>query len=82
MADASSRTDTSTVLDDNDKNQRMENGQLVAAAPSNSSDRSDRSDKPLDQKVIFSSFFLEFFCNHALIVNCSCYFSYHRPCDG
>ncbi|PAN15520.1 hypothetical protein GQ55_2G480500 [Panicum hallii var. hallii] len=52
MADASSRTDTSTVLDDNDKNQRMENGQLVAAAPSNSSDRSDRSDKPLDQKTL------------------------------
>jgi transcription factor TGA len=52
MADASSRTDTSTVLDDNDKNQRMENGQLLAAAPSNSSDRSDRSDKPLDQKTL------------------------------
>lgn len=30
----------------------MENGQIMAAAPSNSSDRSDRSDKPLDQKVI------------------------------
>ncbi|XP_004958748.1 transcription factor TGA2.2 isoform X1 [Setaria italica] len=60
MADASSRTDTSTVLDDNDKNQRirstkhlqMENGQIMAAAPSNSSDRSDRSDKPLDQKTL------------------------------
>ncbi|KAG2647681.1 transcription factor TGA2.1-like isoform X1 [Panicum virgatum] len=52
MADASSRTDTSTVLQDNDKNQRMENGQIVAAVPSNSSDRSDRSDKPLDQKTL------------------------------
>ncbi|KAK3126068.1 hypothetical protein QOZ80_7BG0613450 [Eleusine coracana subsp. coracana] len=51
MADASSRTDTSTVLDDNDKNQRMEHGQ-EAAMPSNSSDRSDRSDKPLDQKTL------------------------------
>jgi len=52
----------------------MENGQIVAAVPSNSSDRSDRSDKPLDQKVIFSSFFLKFPCNHALIVNCICDF--------
>ncbi|KAG2639179.1 transcription factor TGA2.1 isoform X1 [Panicum virgatum] len=52
MADASSRTDTSTVLEDNDKNRRMENGQIVAAVPSNSSDRSDRSDKPLDQKTL------------------------------
>ncbi|XP_066383413.1 transcription factor TGA2.1-like [Miscanthus floridulus] len=51
MADASSRTDTSIVLDDNDKNQRMENG-IVAVVPSNSSDRSDRSDKPLDQKTM------------------------------
>ncbi|XP_066398345.1 transcription factor TGA2.1 isoform X2 [Miscanthus floridulus] len=51
MADASSRTDTSIVLYDNDKNQRMENGS-GAAVPSNSSDRSDRSDKPLDQKTM------------------------------
>ncbi|KAL6896840.1 hypothetical protein ACP4OV_007412 [Aristida adscensionis] len=50
MADASSRTDTSTVLD-NDKNQRLENGQMEIM-PSNSSDRSDRSDKPLDQKTL------------------------------
>nr|WGO51572.1 TGACG-binding transcription factor 4 [Saccharum hybrid cultivar ROC22] len=51
MADASSRTDTSIVLDDSDKNQRMENGS-GAVVPSNSSDRSDRSDKPLDQKTM------------------------------
>ncbi|KAG0546401.1 hypothetical protein BDA96_02G444200 [Sorghum bicolor] len=51
MADASSRTDTSIVLDDIDKNQRMENGS-GAVLPSNSSDRSDRSDKPLDQKTM------------------------------
>uniref|UniRef100_A0A804QG73 Transcription factor TGA6 n=1 Tax=Zea mays TaxID=4577 RepID=A0A804QG73_MAIZE len=51
MADASSRTDTSIVLDDNDKNHRMENGS-GAVVPSNSSDRSDRSDKPLDQKTM------------------------------
>ncbi|CAD6222417.1 unnamed protein product [Miscanthus lutarioriparius] len=51
MADASSRTDTSIVLDDNDKNQGMENGS-GAVVPSNSSDRSDRSDKPLDQKTM------------------------------
>jgi transcription factor TGA len=31
----------------------MEHGQIEAVMPSNSSDRSDRSDKPLDQKVIF-----------------------------
>ncbi|NP_001141940.1 transcription factor TGA2.2 isoform X1 [Zea mays] len=53
MADASSRTDTSTVLDMDDKNQRLENGQSGAMAlASNSSDRSDRSDKPMDQKVL------------------------------
>ncbi|CAL4930711.1 unnamed protein product [Urochloa decumbens] len=48
MADASSRTDTSMVVDTDDKNQR--NGAIVMA--SNSSDRSDRSDKPMDQKVL------------------------------
>nr|CAB3500995.1 unnamed protein product [Digitaria exilis] len=53
MADASSRTDTSTVLDTDDKNQRLENGQSGAIVmASNSSDRSDRSDKPMDQKVL------------------------------
>jgi transcription factor TGA len=51
MADASSRTDTSTVLDTDDKNQ-MVDGQSGAIVPSNSSDRSDRSDKPMDQKVL------------------------------
>ena len=60
----------------------MENGQIVAAVPSNSSDRSDRSDKPLDQKVIFSSVFIKFFCNNGLTVNCISHFSYRRPCDG
>uniref|UniRef100_A0A0A9A1R0 DOG1 domain-containing protein n=2 Tax=Arundo donax TaxID=35708 RepID=A0A0A9A1R0_ARUDO len=48
MADAS-WTDTSTVLDNDDKNQRLENGQSEAIMPSNSS---DRSDKPLDQKTL------------------------------
>ncbi|KAL6648251.1 hypothetical protein ACP70R_012475 [Stipagrostis hirtigluma subsp. patula] len=52
MADASSRTDTSTVVDTDDKNQRLENGQSGAIMASNSSDRSDRSDKPMDQKVL------------------------------
>ncbi|XP_066381201.1 transcription factor TGA2.2-like [Miscanthus floridulus] len=53
MADASPRTDTSTVVDMDDKNQRLENGQGGAMVlPSNSSDRSDRSDKPMDQKVL------------------------------
>jgi transcription factor TGA len=52
MADANSRTDTSIVLDTDDKDQRLENGQSGGAAmASNSSDRSDRSDKPMDQKV-------------------------------
>lgn len=48
MADASSRTDTSTVVDTDDMNQRS--GAIVMA--SNSSDRSDKSDKPMDQKVL------------------------------
>ncbi|CAN6320189.1 unnamed protein product [Urochloa humidicola] len=53
MADASSRTDTSIVVDTDDKNQRLENGQNGAIVmASNSSDRSDRSDKPMDQKVL------------------------------
>ncbi|CAL4922379.1 unnamed protein product [Urochloa decumbens] len=53
MADASSRTDTSMVVDTDDKNQRLENGQNGAIVmASNSSDRSDRSDKPMDQKVL------------------------------
>ncbi|CAM0872946.1 unnamed protein product [Alopecurus aequalis] len=52
MADASSRTDTSIVVDTDDKNQRMENGQNGAIVPSNSSDPSDRSDRPMDQKVL------------------------------
>ncbi|CAN6301100.1 unnamed protein product [Urochloa humidicola] len=53
MADASSRTDTSIVVDTEDKNQRLENGQNGAIVmASNSSDRSDRSDKPMDQKVL------------------------------
>lgn len=53
MADASSRTDTSIVVDMEDKNQRLENGQSGAnVMASNSSDRSDRSDKPMDQKVL------------------------------
>jgi transcription factor TGA len=56
MADASSRTDTSTVVDTDDKNQRLENGQSGAIVmASNSSDRSDRSDKPMDQKVLILS---------------------------
>jgi len=53
MADASSRTDTSTVVDTDDMNQRLQNGQSGAIVmASNSSDRSDRSDKPMDQKVL------------------------------
>ncbi|KAM3228870.1 hypothetical protein ACQJBY_060050 [Aegilops geniculata] len=52
MADASSRTDTSIVVDTDDKNPRMENGQNGAIVPSNSSEPSDRSDRPMDQKVL------------------------------
>ncbi|KAG8063593.1 hypothetical protein GUJ93_ZPchr0003g17728 [Zizania palustris] len=51
MADASSRTDTSTVVDTDDKNQTLDR-QSGAVMPSNSSDQSDRSDKPMDQKVL------------------------------
>ncbi|RLN18095.1 transcription factor HBP-1b(c38)-like [Panicum miliaceum] len=50
MADASSRTDTSTVVDTDDKNQRLENGQSGAIVMASNS--SDRSDKPMDQKVL------------------------------
>uniref|UniRef100_A0A453AMD6 BZIP domain-containing protein n=1 Tax=Aegilops tauschii subsp. strangulata TaxID=200361 RepID=A0A453AMD6_AEGTS len=53
MADASSRTDNSTVLDNDGKIYRLEQGQSGGAImASNSSDRSDRSDKPLDQKTL------------------------------
>ncbi|KAM0827161.1 hypothetical protein ACQ4PT_068375 [Festuca glaucescens] len=60
MADASSRTDNSTVVDHDGKNHRvlvvlssgLEQGQSGAIMASNSSDRSDRSDKPLDQKAL------------------------------
>ncbi|XP_018675158.2 transcription factor TGA2.2 isoform X1 [Musa acuminata AAA Group] len=50
MADASPRTDTSTDVDTDDKNQRLERGQLAFAAASDSSDRS--KDKTLDQKTL------------------------------
>ncbi|CAL9069955.1 transcription factor TGA2.2-like isoform X1 [Musa acuminata AAA Group] len=50
MADASPRTDTSTDVDTDDKNQRSERGQLAAVAASDSSDRS--KDKTLDQKTL------------------------------
>ncbi|WOL04567.1 transcription factor TGA2.2-like [Canna indica] len=50
MADGSPRTDTSTDGDTDDKNQRLEHGQLAAIAASDSSDRS--KDKPLDQKTL------------------------------
>jgi transcription factor TGA len=52
MADASSRTDNSTVVDNDGKIHRLEQGQSGAIMASNSSDRSDRSDKPLDQKTL------------------------------
>ncbi|RXY24497.1 hypothetical protein DD577_29395, partial [Klebsiella pneumoniae] len=52
MADASSRTDTSIVVDNDDKNHQLENGHSGAVMASNSSDRSDRSDKLMDQKTI------------------------------
>jgi hypothetical protein len=49
---------------------QMENGS-GAVVPSNSSDRSDRSDKPLDQKVISWFLFLKFLFNLVLLViNC------------
>ncbi|XP_074589893.1 transcription factor TGA2.3-like isoform X5 [Curcuma longa] len=50
MADASPRTDTSTDLDIDEKNQMLEQGQLAVAGASDSSDRS--KDKRLDQKTL------------------------------
>jgi hypothetical protein len=37
----------------------MENGQNGAIVPSNSSDPSDRSDRPMDQKVLLYLLFLD-----------------------
>lgn len=48
MADASPRTDISTDVDTDDKNQRFDGGQLLAAA----SDSSDRSKDNKDQKSL------------------------------
>uniref|UniRef100_A0A5B7CEK0 Putative transcription factor HBP-1b(C38)-like isoform X3 n=1 Tax=Davidia involucrata TaxID=16924 RepID=A0A5B7CEK0_DAVIN len=50
MADASPRTDTSTDVDTDDKNQRFEKGQSTAIAASDSSDRS--KEKTGDQKTL------------------------------
>ncbi|XXG41191.1 hypothetical protein AAC387_Pa01g1710 [Persea americana] len=50
MADASPRTDTSTDVDTEDKNQRFEAGQSALVAASDSSDRS--KDKAGDQKTL------------------------------
>ncbi|KAK9123299.1 hypothetical protein Sjap_012901 [Stephania japonica] len=50
MADASPRTDTSTDVDTDDKNQRLEMGQSVAIVASDSSDRS--KEKTGDQKSL------------------------------
>ncbi|XP_042390939.1 transcription factor TGA2.3-like [Zingiber officinale] len=50
MGDASPRTDTSTDVDTDDKDQRLECRQLAAVAASDSSDRS--KDKMLDQKTL------------------------------
>ncbi|KAL0316754.1 UNVERIFIED_CONTAM: TGACG-sequence-specific DNA-binding protein TGA-2.1 [Sesamum radiatum] len=49
MADSSSRTDTSTDVDPEDKNQRNEMGQSAAVTVSDSSDKS--KEKTLDQKA-------------------------------
>ncbi|XP_010245498.1 PREDICTED: transcription factor TGA2.2-like isoform X2 [Nelumbo nucifera] len=49
MADASPRTDTSTDVDTDDKNQKMETGQSTAVV---GSDSSDRSKDKLDQKTL------------------------------
>ncbi|RZS10004.1 hypothetical protein BHM03_00041144, partial [Ensete ventricosum] len=49
MADASPRTDTSTDVDTDDKDKRLEQGQHAVVAASDSSDRS--KDKTLDQKI-------------------------------
>ncbi|CAL9037504.1 transcription factor TGA2.3 [Musa acuminata AAA Group] len=50
MADTSPRTDTSTDVDTDDKDQMLEQGQLAVVAASDSSDRS--KDKTLDQKTL------------------------------
>ncbi|KAL0428465.1 UNVERIFIED_CONTAM: TGACG-sequence-specific DNA-binding protein TGA-2.1 [Sesamum latifolium] len=50
MADSSSRTDTSTDVDPEDKNQRNEMGQSTAVTVSDSSDKS--KEKTLDQKTL------------------------------
>ncbi|KAL0334373.1 UNVERIFIED_CONTAM: TGACG-sequence-specific DNA-binding protein TGA-2.1 [Sesamum angustifolium] len=50
MADSSSRTDTSTDVDPEDKNQRNEMGQSAAVTVSDSSDKS--KEKTLDQKTL------------------------------
>ncbi|KAL5994792.1 transcription factor [Asimina triloba] len=50
MADASPRTDTSTDVDTDDKNQRLEAGQSALVAASDSSDRS--KDRAGDQKTL------------------------------
>ncbi|ERM98134.1 transcription factor TGA2.3 [Amborella trichopoda] len=50
MADGSPRTDTSTDVDTDDKNQRYEAGHNAAIVPSDSSDRS--KDKMGDQKTL------------------------------
>ncbi|KAF8396256.1 hypothetical protein HHK36_017871 [Tetracentron sinense] len=50
MADASPRTDTSTDVDTDDKNQRFETGQSNAILASDSSDRS--KEKTGDQKTL------------------------------
>ncbi|RWW63919.1 hypothetical protein BHE74_00028877 [Ensete ventricosum] len=50
MADASPRTDTSTDVDTDDKDKRLEQGQHAVVAASDSSDRS--KDKTLDQKLL------------------------------
>ncbi|XP_019701724.3 transcription factor TGA2.3 isoform X1 [Elaeis guineensis] len=49
MADTSPRTDTSTDVDTDDKNQRLEQGQAAIAA---ASDSSDKSKDKLDQKTL------------------------------
>ncbi|XP_072996322.1 transcription factor TGA2.2-like [Typha latifolia] len=50
MADGSPRTDTSTDVDTDEKNQRMEQGQAAAVVMSDSSDRS--KDRSGDQKTL------------------------------
>ncbi|KAK8953280.1 hypothetical protein KSP40_PGU019872 [Platanthera guangdongensis] len=50
MADNSSRTDTSTDVDTDDRNQRFDQGQTIVVAASDSSDRS--KEKKGDQKTL------------------------------